>query len=85
MSFTTLSSREFNQDTSAAKRAAKKGPVVITDRGRPAHVLLTIEAYRALTGAHANIVDMLAMPGAGDIEFEPPRLKGPISCPADLS
>lgn len=38
---TTLSSREFNQDTSGAKKAANEGPVFITDRGRPAHVLLS--------------------------------------------
>jgi prevent-host-death family protein len=43
MPMTTLSSREFNQDTSKAKKAAKSGPVFITDRGRPAHVLLSIE------------------------------------------
>ncbi|EGH47880.1 prevent-host-death family protein, partial [Pseudomonas syringae pv. pisi str. 1704B] len=30
---TTLSSREFNQDTSGAKKAANEGPVFITDRG----------------------------------------------------
>ena len=40
---TTLSSREFNQHASEAKKAADKGPVFITDRGRPAHVLLRIE------------------------------------------
>ncbi len=85
MTITTLSSREFNQDTSRAKRAAGQGPVFITDRGRPAHVLLTIEDYQKLTGAHASIIDMLAMPGAADVEFEPPRLRGPLSRPADLS
>jgi prevent-host-death family protein len=85
MRVTTLSSREFNQDTSRAKQAAKKGPVFITDRGRPAHVLLTIEDYQRLTGPHASIVDMLAMPGAADVDFEPPRLRGPFSRPADLS
>src|SRR5271165_4986837 len=85
VTITTLSSREFNQDTSGAKKAAKKGPVFITDRGRPAHVLLTIEDYQRLTGAPVNIVDMLAMPGAADIDFEPPRLRGPLSLPADLS
>lgn len=85
MPITSLSSREFNQDTSRAKKAAAKGPVFITDRGRPAHVLLTIEDYQKLTGANANIVDMLAMPDAADIEFEPPRLRGPLSRPADLS
>lgn len=36
---TTLSSREFNQDTSRAKKAALIGPVFITDRGKPAHVI----------------------------------------------
>jgi len=85
VTITTLSSREFNQDTSAAKKAARKGPVVITDRGRPAHVLLTIEDYRKLAGDRVSIVDMLAMPGAAEIEFEPPRLRGPLSRPADLS
>lgn len=73
MSITTLSSREFNQDTSRAKKAARKGPVFITDRGRPAHVLLAIEEYRKITKKHENILDLLAMPGAGDIDFEPPR------------
>jgi len=73
MTITTLSSREFNQDTSKAKKAAKDGPVFITDRGRPAHVLLSIDDYRRLTGEAASIVDMLAMPGAEDIDFQPPR------------
>jgi len=43
MSPTKFTSREFNHDTGAAKRASAHGPVYITDRGRPAHVLLTIE------------------------------------------
>jgi len=46
MTTTTLTSREFNQDTSRAKKAARRGPVFITDRGRPAHLLLSIEEYR---------------------------------------
>ena len=45
MTITTLSSRAFNQDASRAKKAAKSGPVFITDRGKPAHVLLSIEEY----------------------------------------
>ncbi len=40
---TRISSREFNQDTSKAKKAAEKGPVYITDRGRPAHVLRVLD------------------------------------------
>ena len=84
MTITTVSSREFNQDASGAKRAASKGPVIITDRGRPAHVLLTIEAYRKLTQNTASIADLLAMPGVADIAFEAPRA-GRMARPADLS
>jgi prevent-host-death family protein len=75
MTVTTISSRDFNQDTSNAKKAARRGPVIITDRGRPAHVLLSIEQYQALTAPAANIVDLLAMPGAERVRFNPPRLR----------
>jgi len=85
MAITTLSSREFNQDTSRAKQAASRGPVFITDRGRPAHVLLSIEDYQKLAGPQATIVDQLAMPGIEDIEFDPPRLSGGSPRPANLS
>ncbi|MDB5439010.1 MAG: prevent-host-death family protein [Caulobacteraceae bacterium] len=73
MPITTLSSREFNQDASGAKKAATKGPVFITDRGQPRHVLLSIEDYRQLTGARRSIADALAMPGQEPIAFEAPR------------
>lgn len=84
MPITTVSSREFNQDASGAKRAASKGPVIITDRGRPAHVLLTIEAYQKLTQKTASIAELLAMPGVADVAFEPPRVRR-MARPADLS
>jgi prevent-host-death family protein len=84
MTITTLSSREFNQDTSRAKKAAAEGPVFITDRGKPAHVLLSIEEYRRITGTHRNIVDALSMPGLADIEFDPPRSRE-LARPIDLS
>ena len=76
MPITTLSSREFNQDTSRAKKAAEKGPVFITDRGTPAHVLLSIEEYQRLTGGQGNLIDQLGLPaGVEDVELEipPPR------------
>ncbi len=85
MTITTLSSREFNQDTSRAKKAAKSGPVFITDRGRPAHVLLTMEEYQRVTRSQASMVDMLAMPSVADIDFEPPKLSDKLYRPADLS
>jgi prevent-host-death family protein len=75
MNVTTVSSREFNQDTSKAKKAARRGPVIITDRGRAAHVLLSIEQYQALAGTSASIVDMVSMPKAEAVRFNPPRLK----------
>lgn len=59
-----LTSREFNRDVSHAKRAAQVEPVLITDRGQPTHVLLSIAEYRRLTGEGENILDLLAMPDA---------------------
>ncbi|MFA5731491.1 MAG: type II toxin-antitoxin system Phd/YefM family antitoxin [Acidithiobacillus sp.] len=73
MTITTLSSRELNQDVARAKKAAKNGPVFITDRGKPAHVLLSIEEYQRLTGKRRNLVEALSMPGIADIEIEIPR------------
>jgi prevent-host-death family protein len=77
----TISSREFNQHTSRAKRAANKGPVIITDRGKPAYVLLNHEAYRRLAGGKKSIADLLAMPGGEDIEFDPPKLDIKLKIP----
>lgn len=85
MAITTLSSREFNQDATKAKKAAKRGPVFITDRGRPAHVLLTIEEYQRITHKKESIVDLLAMPEIAEIDFDPPKLDGRLYREADLS
>lgn len=85
MGITKLSSRESNQDTSRAKRAAARGPVFITDRGRPSHVLLSVEQYQRITSGQESVVELLAMPEASDIEFEPPRLTGRMQQPTDLS
>lgn len=74
MPITTLSSRQFNQDAGLAKRAALEGPVIITDRGKPSHVLLTFDAYQQMTRGPAKIADLLAMPFPGKMDFEAPRL-----------
>lgn len=84
MNITAVTSREFNQDTGGAKKAAEQGPVFITDRGRPAHVLLSIREYQRLTGGHRKIADLLAMPGIEDVELEVQRLRD-VARPADLS
>ena len=81
---TSVSSREFNQDTGRAKRAARRGPVVITDRGRPSHVLLTFEEYNRLASRGRNVIDLLGMPaGVEDAELETPDLRDSAR-PADL-
>ena len=72
MAVATMTGREFNRDVSKAKRQARQGLVVITSRGRAAHVLLTIEEYVGLTKQDASIVELLAMPEAADIEFDLP-------------
>lgn len=84
MPITTLSSREFNQDTARAKRAAAKGPVFITDRGAPSHVLLSYDLYLALSGGASNIVALLSMVESEDSDFEPPKT-GIAGKAADLS
>jgi antitoxin (DNA-binding transcriptional repressor) of toxin-antitoxin stability system len=69
---TTLSSRELNQDVGRAKKAAKSGPVIITDRGAPAFVLTTFEAHsRANKRQHLSLLDALAMP-EDDVEIHAP-------------
>ena len=84
MTITTISSRQFNQDASGAKNAARNGPVIITDRGRPAHVLLTIEEYRRIAGGGRKIADLLAMPGSEEVELEITH-RDELARPADLS
>jgi prevent-host-death family protein len=73
MSITTLSSRELNQDVSSAKKAAMQGPVIITDRGRPSHVLITYDEFRRMTGEPRSLLEALAMSGLSEIDFDPPR------------
>ncbi|MGN6243831.1 MAG: type II toxin-antitoxin system Phd/YefM family antitoxin [Motilibacteraceae bacterium] len=75
----TVSSRDFNQDVSAAKRVAATEPVVITDRGRPSHVLLSIEMYRTLVTDQRNIVDWLS--ADDDLDLEPGRVELSLTVP----
>jgi PHD/YefM family antitoxin component YafN of YafNO toxin-antitoxin module len=87
MGITTLTGREFNQDIARAKRAAERGPVIITDRGVPAFVLQRYDAWRHQAGAQpgVSLLEALADPASGDIEFEPPKVSGVIGRTADLT
>ncbi|ANM13403.1 MULTISPECIES: type II toxin-antitoxin system Phd/YefM family antitoxin [Rhizobium] len=75
MNVTSLSSRELNHDVSRAKKAAQNGPVIITDRGKPSHVLMTYDEFERLTGKRRSLIDALSMPGLSDIDFDPPRVE----------
>jgi len=83
MIITTVTSRELNQDVGRPRKAAKSGPVFITDRGKPAHVLLSTEDYRRLAGQGRSLVGALSMPALANIDFDPPcvRIEAP---PPDL-
>lgn len=55
----------------------------ITDRGRPAHVLLTFDAYEHLIGT-SRVLDLLAEPaGVEDVEFSVSRSRV-VAAPARL-
>ncbi len=44
----TMTAREFNQSVARAQRVADDQPVMITKRGEPAYVLLSIGEYERL-------------------------------------
>ena len=78
----TMSSREFNQSTGTAKVAALTGPVFVTDRGRPSHVLLSYDHYRRLTNGTRTLADaMTGTRDAGDVELELPERRS-VASPA---
>jgi prevent-host-death family protein len=75
-----MSSREFNQNTARAKREAAKAPLEITERGRPAFVLMTIETYDSLNKPRRTLSEILYHPESAHIDLplperriEPPR------------
>lgn len=80
----TITSREFNHDTGRAKKAARSGPVYVTDRGEPSFVLLTYDRYRELVGGPSQLIETLCRtPGVGEIDFDPPR-RPEVAAPVEL-
>ena len=67
----TISSREFNQDLGRAKKSSLSSPVVITERGKPTHVLLSYDDYQHMLTQQPKVADLLAL--EADIEFEPSK------------
>ena len=70
-----MSSREFNHDRSKAKKLAEAGPVIITDRGQPSHVLMTYEGYLQLANRGKSLAELLSMDADDNIDFDPPKLE----------
>ncbi len=68
-----------NQDVSAAKRVAANEPVIITDRGEPSHVLLSIQEYRRLLADRRNIVEWLS--AEDDIDLPEVRMDLRLTAP----
>ena len=74
----TMTAREFNHQVSRAKKAAKDGPVFITERGKPAFVLQShqhFEAMRSMGSAPKTLAEALADDGPLDFEIEFPRME----------
>ena len=85
---TTITSRYFNQHTSKVQKAAERAPVIITRRGEPSYVLMSIAYFRRVAGRAPhdvlenaeparkwrNAAEMLAPsdPTVADIELEIP-------------
>jgi prevent-host-death family protein len=84
MRTSTMTSREFNQHVSRAKRAAKDGPVIITERGKPSYVLMRHEEFEAKQRERAapkNLLEALDCPGIEDIEVEFPKMDFEMKVP----
>lgn len=82
MTITTMSSRDFNQYLSKAKRSSLKGPVFITDRGKAAHVLLSISDYNKIISHKDNIIELLAMKEGDFVELPNIKLADKLFKPA---
>ncbi len=80
----TTTSKEFNRQASALRRSATDAPLLITERGRPTHVLMSYATYVALQGPSGSVAEALAMPVADDLDafLQPSRELGRA---ADLS
>lgn len=73
-----ISCREFNQRIGMAQKAADTEPVFITNRGKPAYVLLSHAQYRRLTGKPQTAMQALSPPpelaeALKNIDFELPE------------
>ena len=69
---TVMTNQEFKQNVSQAQKAAQTEPVIITDRGEPAYVLMTYTEYEKTLQSKSvrSGLDALMPLDAADIELE---------------
>jgi PHD/YefM family antitoxin component YafN of YafNO toxin-antitoxin module len=70
-----ISSREFAAEPLKVKQLARRGPVIVTNRGQPELVILRYERWRALVpqDVSEDLIEALGDEAAAEIEFEIPR------------
>ncbi|NEI32831.1 type II toxin-antitoxin system Phd/YefM family antitoxin [Rhizobium leguminosarum] len=74
MKMSFMTSAAFNQNPSKAKKEASEQPLVITDHGEAAYVLVSYAEFQANWKAPKTLFAALRDPGADEREFEPERL-----------
>ena len=69
---TVMTNQEFKQNVSQAQKAAQTEPVIITDQGEPAYVLMTYTEYEKTLQSKSirSGLDALMPLDAADIELE---------------
>ena len=69
---TVMTNQEFKQNVSQAQKAAQTEPVIITNRGEPAYVLMTYTEYEKTLQSKSvrSGLDALMPLDAADIELE---------------
>ncbi|MGF7152120.1 prevent-host-death family protein [Sphingomonas zeicaulis] len=70
MTTETFTSRDFNREPSRIKRAAKRAPVIITERNNPDIVVMSYQRYTELTAGTGSFLDRIAMPGLSDVDLD---------------
>ncbi len=61
MAIIILKSGDLKRGFSRTKKAAASAPVVITEYGKPAYVLLSFAAYRELVGDQNSLIDSVGL------------------------
>lgn len=59
-----------NQLSSVVKKATDEGPQIITVRGKPAAIVLSMEEYQRLTKPKTSLTDFFKASPLRDLEFD---------------